>query len=849
LAAVVVVVLTTLLTGVPAAAATGGLRIVLTDMSPRVVTADGPDTLTVFGSLVNDGPDPVTDLQARIQRGNPLTTEGQLRDALDGDAPTDSAVSPFEDLAAELGPGARLPLRLSVPLRGSGLALGATGVQELLVNVNGTPAGRDRARLAAVRMLLPVLGLPGTTATRAPAEPAPITVLFPIAEPPHRIATVPGAPPLLDDDTLAASFATTGRLGGMVTALAQRAPVGSPVRTGLCLAIDPDLVETASVMSQGYQVLGRGGVPAAGSGAAVAGQWLAQLAAVAKGGCVVALPYADADLLALSRGGLADAAARALGPGRQILATLLQTPVPADIAWPADGLLDSATLDIVAASGARSVVLSPDTVNGKARSGVVALAGGSVTGLLTDPLLTRAATAAPATQAAPGAGAAATAESLAGDGGPLATQDLLGAVAFRAGGDGPIVVAPPHQWRTDGAGVRALLDTVSALVTAGRVNPVRLADAAGDTAAPAPVRPDPPVDAAEVPAAAISTLADAARGLTDLRSAVVESNVGITADQLFTPLEFGLLRGASAANRASPPAAQGAAAAVLARVDAIRNSIRVLEPPNPYALGSSDAPLPVTVANALPVTVRVQVELTSTSGLRVAPIEVQQVPPLGRRQVAVNAQVTRAGQFTVDAVVSTPDGGVLGPPSHLKVRSTAYGTITAWLTAIAGGLLVLLAARRVWRRVRGEAQRPTARVDPTPPPTVDQPADPTDPTVRLPIPSHGAAPPGRPTPTPRPPRPTATPPARSPQQAPRSDLPPTPKPPQVPQPLQATPRTPPDQVRPPDPLPTAPVPLPPGRPAAIPLAQPPSAPPLVAAPEDVAPTERLPRPPTPRSRP
>ena len=88
----------------------------------------------------------------------------------------------------------------------------------------------------------------------------------------------------------------------------------------------------------------------------------------------------------------------------------------------------------------------------------------------------------------------------------------------------------------------------------------------------------------------------------------------------------------------------------------------------------------------------------------------------------MNAQVTRAGQFTVDAVVSTPDGGVLGPPSHLKVRSTAYGTITAWLTAIAGGLLVLLAARRIWRRVR-EAEQPAARVAPGAPPTVEQPAE------------------------------------------------------------------------------------------------------------------------------
>jgi hypothetical protein len=180
-------------------------------------------------------------------------------------------------------------------------------------------------------------------------------------------------------------------------------------------------------------------------------------------------------------------------------------------------------------------------------------------------------------------------------------------------------------------------------------------------------------------------------------------------------------------------------------VDAIRNSIRVLEPPNPYSLGTSDAPLPLTIANALPVTVRVRIEIAGTSGLRVAPIEVQQIPPLGRRQVSVNAQVTRAGQFTVEAAVRTPGGGVLGPPSRLRVRSTAYGTITGWLTAIAGGLLVVLAGRRIWRRVRGEQERPTARVDPTPPPTDDFPTGPTErlPLPRTTLPSHAQQPVGR----------------------------------------------------------------------------------------------------------
>jgi hypothetical protein len=89
------------------------------------------------------------------------------------------------------------------------------------------------------------------------------------------------------------------------------------------------------------------------------------------------------------------------------------------------------------------------------------------------------------------------------------------------------------------------------------------------------------------------------------------------------------------------------------------------------------------------------------------------VPPLGRIQVRANAQVVRAGQFAVDAVVQTPEGTILGPPTRLQVRSTAYGTVTVWITAIAGGLLVLLVTRRLLRRFRGE--RPAAPAAPSEP--------------------------------------------------------------------------------------------------------------------------------------
>ena len=122
---------------------------------------------------------------------------------------------------------------------------------------------------------------------------------------------MPGEPTLLTDDELATSLAPDGRLGGLVAALGT-APVGSPTRNATCLAIDPDLVETAVAMRSGYQVVGAGGAPPTpGAGAEVAGRWVDSLIAAARGGCVLALPFADADLVALNRGGLGQLAVTA----------------------------------------------------------------------------------------------------------------------------------------------------------------------------------------------------------------------------------------------------------------------------------------------------------------------------------------------------------------------------------------------------------------------------------------------------------------------------------------------------------------------------------------------------------
>jgi hypothetical protein len=749
----------------------GPLRLDLTQVGPRVVTAGGPDALTVVGTLTNTGDRPVDDLVVRVQRGDPLRTEGELRDALEGADATDAVTPQFTPLPGELAPGGRVPVRLAVPLRGSaetGLALSAPGVYPLLVNVNGVPRDGDRARLAATRVLLPVLSLPagpdgGDPVVPDPATATPFAMLYPITDAPRRLSTVPGEPALLTDDDLATALAPAGRLGGLLSALDDAAPAGSALRQAVCLALDPDLVETVAVMREGYTFRGLDGVPVPGTGAEVARAWLDRLTAVADGGCVLALPYADADLVALTRGGRGELATGAVAQGRQALGEVLGeelgASVPDDVTWPAAGLLDEPTLAGVAAAGDRTLLLSADAVELRTPrdSGVVAIESGvpGRTAVLTDPLLTAALTGptAPGEEAARGSAAAVL--SPAGGGGALATQDGLGALAFRAQGgadgadgpdgttgDGPLVLAPPRAWGTDGPGARALLDGVGELVRTGALRP-RAAEvvAPGEPTGPAGALAYPlEASGREVPPPVVDTISGTAAAVADLRAAARPgSPVGVSPEVAFAPLERGLVRPASTAWRGRPGAAETGARLARERVDALRATVRVLEPPGPYSLGTADAPLLITVANGLPVTIEVQVEIAPSPGLRVAPIEPQLIPPWGRRQASASTEVTRAGQFSVQASVRTPGGELLGPPSRLRMRSTAYGTITVWLTGSAGILLVVLAARRVVvRRRRGEpVERREIVLGPRPGSTPGSPPGPTT----GPVPPSGTAPP------------------------------------------------------------------------------------------------------------
>ena len=762
---------------VPAPATSGPLTLELDGLTPRVVTAEGPSAVTVTGVLRNSGDRPVTDLEIRLQRGLALRTDGDVRDALAGDGRADAATPDFTPLPGTIAPGGSVPVTLTVPLRGAptdGLALEEPGVYEVLVNVNGVPRDGLRARLAAARLLLPVLSLPAgpepgdvPVVPTAPSAVPGLTVLYPLVDTPRRLPTVPGEQTLLVDDDLARSLAPQGRLGGLLAAFTAGAPVGSDVRAATCLAVDPDLVATAAAMRQGYVVRGSSGtVP--GTGADVAGAWLDGLAAAARDACVVALPFADADLSALARGQLGDLGRLAVADGATVVAETLGTPVLPATTWPGGGPLDEPALATVAEAGARAVVLDPDTVDtrqGEA-GGAVAVAAGPATllGVLTDPLLTRAADPGASVVAPAGAGTVATVAAATSP--PLATQDAVGTLVFRSQGDDdrPVVVAPPHVWSTDATGAGALLAAADLLLDSGRMQPRALGDVVSGPVPPGPVRrPADPLQAAtrDIPPAVLESVREMRADVLDLRSAAVpETGVGATVDATFDPLLRATLRPTSTGWHGRPDLARSTAALAATRIGQLRDSIRVLAPPSPYSLGGSDAPLLLTVANGLPVTMEVRVSISATTGLRTAPIPPQRIPPLGRRQVQVSAEVVRSGSFSVDATVYSPAGRALGPPSRLQVRSTAYGTITLWLTGSAGVLLIILAAHRVVRRIRGEAST-RDRTHPAVGPPAEHPAPP----VRTPDPPTtplGKAV-GEPARTPRDPEPPTRPvPARRP---------------------------------------------------------------------------------------
>lgn len=716
------------LLGVPAAAAAPGdpgsstdrpLELTVSRLEPRTVTPGA--TVEVTATLRNDSSATYDDLEVRLQRGEVLTSRSGLAADLARPGDHTAATTPFAEVPGpdELEPGDTLTFSYTSPA--DALQLTTDGVYPLLVNVNGTRDDGITERVAEVSTHLVVQ--PAVPETRTE-----VAWLWPVTDRPHRDAT--GA---FVDDALAAQVAEGGRLDRVVETVEQlpRTPGATTPAVPVTLAVDPALLEELAVMAAGpYPVDG-----VAGTGTADAADLLARLSRLAADHDVVALPYADADADALVAAGRPEALLRTLpgtaegtarqpgtddgalvpapadsppedaaattGAGAAIIEEVLGVEPRTDLAWPAGGTVDEATLATLGTGGVSTVVLAEDGLTDgseavgddgdpAAARGVLETPTGPVTALVADGEL---------------AGAVADA-TLHPEAGRLVEQRYLAELAALHTQQAPgvrqsVLVAPPRWVDPDPVTVAAMMADTT---TQPWLAPVPVAAVADGPAAEVGelTGTDPDVG---LPASTMAGIVEASRARDDVAAAVVGD-----ADAALAGYDAAIARAASAQWRGRPEEFQTAVTELRDTIARLREQVTLVSPADgTYTLASSEAPLVLTVRNDLPfaVDVRLDLEARSNVGLTTEDIGVQTLEPESLTTIEVPADVQQSGGFAVTARLTTPAGGPLGEPVQMQVRSTAYGPITLAITIGAAALLALLFLRRgvrfVLRRRRGEA--------------------------------------------------------------------------------------------------------------------------------------------------
>jgi hypothetical protein len=680
----------------PAAGSQEFARLQVTEVTPRIVTAD-TQSVTVTGRISNVGDRRIDDLRVRLQRGEAIDSDRAMRDV--ATLTTDVAIGPFQNVGKTLQRGDSVDVKLTIPVRNAdrSLQIDEPGVYPLLVNVNGKPEYSEQARLSAVSVPLPVLAVPGGGPAASPkAAPPGVTMLWPLLDDqPRRLPTTDGSTLLADDD-LADSLAIGGRLFGLVNSVRQATNGDTPLLRSLCFAVDPDLLQTVALMTEGYKVRLSSGQVVSGKGAEAASDWLTRVRDLTRGQCVLAVPYADADLVALSRSGAVDLAQLSLA-GSSIVADLLAPVEPRkNLYWPAGGTFDQRTLIDLANVGPATVLADPghlQQVEGTAPYLVNGVQTAyPVRALPFDSLVSEAL----ASRARPGT------QSL-GD----STQNGMAALAYRAAfdqrGGGQVLLAPPRRWSASEAELDQFLTLTRQFFDEGFINPVPLDQAAeapdGGTATSLAYTAED--SGQEVPTQITAEVMRINATKRDLLAAMVDDNTNtIDPNELLEPVQDGLLRAVSTAWRGRIAGAQESVDYVDGQLDGLRGLVVVRDTGRPLSLASGDSPIPVTIYNGLPVTVVVRINLSSTPGLRPDPFPDVQIPPLSSAPRYIPAEVSRSGRLTVDVRLTTPGGTPLGDTARLELNSTSYGIISVAVTGTAGVVLVLLVSFRIFRRVR-----------------------------------------------------------------------------------------------------------------------------------------------------
>ena len=684
------------------------VTVVVRDLSPTTPAYTAkPSRLTIRLALTNTTDQPLYNVTLNVDRDAPVNQQRRLEELMAKPQPgPQDGLSPLPPLAvAALNPHEtrqviyRTTTSSIADPKGICLCFESGGG---VYPINFTVAAAPDPDAGTTPVGFGQTYLPGF---KDPAKPVQVSWVWPLIDRPHRLDD---GSTFLDDD-LAASVSSGGRLDRALSVVEDVAP-----SVHLTLMIDPELLDELATMTQPYTVAA-GGKVTPGTGTTAAKAWLTRLQAVVTSVQQISLtPYADPDVDALT-GARLDW--RANFGSDQVLRvrSALGTPAGSDVAWPPGGTISPDALQQVLNHGTTSVVVLSDAV----------LPGASHQIPRPDALAPL-----PVQFGAPGTVAAVTDSAvqtwsdriLSTNAGPGALPQLTSELAVRATEQPArphyvVITAPRYVDVNPDVATRTLLATArtpwSTSMTLGE--------------ATKQVRP---VDHGQliesntgqrIPAGTLTTAKTATTFVSAFSSALNNND----AAQVVGNLPAAIQRIESAAWRADPARGVDFAQQLDERIGRLRQGVYILRPSGgSYTLASTDAPLPITVVNTLQADVRVRVRVTTSNGVGGFTSDSQRVQVITRATSAksptrstlkIPTHVQRAGTFQVDAVLLAPDGTQLGGPVPLSIHCTALGAVGVIITAVAGGILLLALAFRVFRRIRTRGTRAVAELAPANP--------------------------------------------------------------------------------------------------------------------------------------
>lgn len=709
------------------------VRVEVTTLLPRA-PGDLDEPFQVAGRLTNCGREPLARLQVRLSVGGKIDSRSRLAQATEEPVLGGRRLPPVSAAITNLAPGETTTFDLRLLVRD--LALGRqNGVFPLAVQAQaryGGAFGTGSVGLAST--FVPWF-------PEGPIAPTRLAWLIPVTDQPRR-----DPDGVLLDDTLEAMLASDtnrpGRLHRLLAAARAGAQGGcdelpdpsegvTPPERGSCrgepvpmtYGVDPDLLGTIEAMAQPYSVLA-GDSPVVRPASVNAARWLTAMRTAAASDDVLPLPYADPDVVALSRpdSGVRDDVdlLRKLGQTetRQLLGgsqplTSIAWPPPGPIGGSIDALVDSGGgSDPPAIVLDRSALPDSPALLGRTPSAGTMLSStsGPVTALVVDDGLSRLVETDPSSPDWQGP--------------RLAEQRWIAEVAA-------IAAERPSESRTFLVAPRRgaeLQPAVAAAVIAdtGRLPwlcPVSLAAAASrtercavlpDTQGPAqtedrgtPLGRSGPGQ--ELAPSFVERLAEVRR-LSDQFTDEVLIAAGEQAKATKARLLRARGRAASSAWRGRPAEGRRMLGLLQDELTGLRAQVRLVS--EPVTLTGNSGTMRLTVENTLdqPVNVGVRLDDTSEARLSSGETDVRQVPGSQAIQIAIRVEARTSGRFVARAGLVDVSGDPFGDPVDLAVRSTQYGRFALGVTGVAAAVLVVAAGLRITRRAMGRSRRPSDRV-------------------------------------------------------------------------------------------------------------------------------------------